>query len=86
MINFVLVTKDYGSHKSEDTYISQEEMFCPSCGKKSVWREAGYGDLYEGPDYVCISCGASGTLLPWKKAEGVFIQVINQINKALEVT
>lgn len=31
-------------------------FYCPSCGKRDVWEEAGAGDYYVGTDYICRSC------------------------------
>lgn len=35
------------------------ELFCPSCGKQSVWHDTGAGDYYVGEQYMCADCGAS---------------------------
>lgn len=34
------------------------DLFCPSCGKQTVWDEDGMGDIEMGPRYLC-ECGAS---------------------------
>ncbi len=31
-------------------------LFCPSCGRRSVWRDAGPGDVEVGPKHICLSC------------------------------
>jgi hypothetical protein len=35
------------------------DYFCPICGKKEVWSEAGPGDYYAGPRILCVECGGS---------------------------
>lgn len=42
-------------HVEECTY-EKTDWYCLKCGEKEVWVEAGDGDFYEGPDYVCTSC------------------------------
>jgi len=38
-------------------------LFCPSCGKGSVWREdAGGGDYYVGESHRCTACGHGFTI------------------------
>lgn len=49
------ILNEYATHHYWDEYrIGQ--LFCPNCGKQSVWEEQGSGDYYCGPDYLCISC------------------------------
>jgi len=35
------------------------EYFCPGCGAREVWEEMGEGDYYQGPEFLCLACGAS---------------------------
>jgi predicted RNA-binding Zn-ribbon protein involved in translation (DUF1610 family) len=39
------------------------ELFCPNCGKQSVWHETGPGDYYVDESYLCTSC-SHGFYLP----------------------
>jgi DNA-directed RNA polymerase subunit RPC12/RpoP len=47
------IEAEYGRYKV--TYESIN-LFCPYCGKKSLWRDHGPGDHYVGQEYLCISC------------------------------
>lgn len=31
----------------------ETELYCPGCGKKGLWVEAGDGDYYQGPLHWC---------------------------------
>ena len=37
----------------------KEELYCPKCGKKSVWAECSEGDYYVGNQYICLDCESS---------------------------
>jgi predicted RNA-binding Zn-ribbon protein involved in translation (DUF1610 family) len=50
------------SHQYTERWI-QETIFCPNCGKKSVWRCDDGGDFYVGEKYLCLSC-SHGFYLP----------------------
>lgn len=39
-----------------------KNLFCPNCGKKSVWEEQSGGDYYVGVQYLCILCKATFNL------------------------
>jgi len=34
----------------------KEDIFCPGCGGKEVWRCDDGGDYYVGEQYLCTSC------------------------------
>lgn len=40
---------------------TKSPMFCPQCGRKTVWVEQGDGDYYVGPNHVCQECGINFT-------------------------
>lgn len=42
--------------------VDKTNYFCPSCGKKNVWIEAGMGDYYCGPSHWCVVCGIEFSL------------------------
>jgi len=50
-----------GRHHYWDEF-EKTDYFCPECGAKDVWEEAGPGDYYVGADFVCISCGSDWTM------------------------
>ena len=32
------------------------DLYCPNCGKQTVWHETGGGDYYAGEEHMCLSC------------------------------
>jgi predicted RNA-binding Zn-ribbon protein involved in translation (DUF1610 family) len=66
------ILRIYGKHLSNGNFIEshryeielekQDDLFCPNCGKKKVYREMDEGDYYQGPDYYCISCKCNFTM------------------------
>lgn len=51
------VSKKYDlGHTSESDYQREPDLYCPNCGKQSVWGEAHEGDYYCGPEYACADC------------------------------
>lgn len=39
-----------------EVVLEKQDLFCPSCGKKELYREDGEGDYYLGSQYFCHSC------------------------------
>ncbi len=56
------VTIKYDNGHSYDFEYEKTDLFCPSCGKQTVWFESSEGDFYEGPTHVCTECTSSFTL------------------------
>lgn len=52
-----ILTVDYGTHTYKYN-IHKQDLFCPICGEKDVWREEGEGDYYQGGSYYCLSCSS----------------------------
>ena len=50
------------THKYQETWSHEDDLFCPSCGKQEVWSEDGAGDYYEGVSYICVACSTCFTL------------------------
>jgi predicted RNA-binding Zn-ribbon protein involved in translation (DUF1610 family) len=46
------------SHQYNETWY-RSKFYCLSCGAREVWRCAGMGDYYEGPEYICTGCKTS---------------------------
>jgi len=53
------VTVKYKLGHSYDFVYELEDLYCPNCGKKSVWVEQGPGDYYEGQTHVCVECNST---------------------------
>ncbi|GAB3797318.1 hypothetical protein [Virgibacillus kimchii] len=53
----IIINYELG-HTIEFSY-TKSNMYCPSCGRQSVWSEESEGDFYCGPDYACSHCKAS---------------------------
>jgi hypothetical protein len=43
------------SHKYHEAW-EPEDLFCPQCGQKHVWRCDSGGDHYVGEQYLCTAC------------------------------
>ena len=53
----VTITVTYpAGHSYETTFVECDE-FCPNCGERKLWVEAGEGDYYLGPTFTCVACG-----------------------------
>lgn len=39
--------------------LEPEDLFCPKCGQKHVWRCDNGGDYYVGEQYICTACRSS---------------------------
>ena len=48
-------------HYYVESWKKSDTLFCPHCGKPSVWEELGLGDYYYGPLVICSSCGKEWT-------------------------
>lgn len=46
------------SHKYREEW-EPEDLFCPRCGQKAVWRCASGGDYYVGEQFLCTACRGS---------------------------
>lgn len=58
-----------GSHHYIEEY-EKCDLFCPACGKKSVWEEQSPGDYDCGPQYICAACESNFTIQgPYKDVE-----------------
>lgn len=57
----VVYVKYEAGHYSRESW-SETDLYCPTCGCKSVWAEDSPGDYYEGPGHLCVSCRTSFTL------------------------
>ncbi len=44
------------SHKYTETW-EKTNYNCANCGRRGVWQRQDGGDLYVGPQYICIGCG-----------------------------
>lgn len=55
----MIVTQQYTEHYYDEDYVRAEALFCPCCGAKGLWRQAGDGDYYQGPEYICAECAKS---------------------------
>lgn len=55
-------------HTYPETWESTD-LFCPKCGGHRVWRDAGAGDYYEGPEHLCLDCKAQFSLPRLEAAE-----------------
>lgn len=42
-------------HSITDKY-EKSDLFCPRCGKQTVFVDTGAGDYYQGPRHVCLEC------------------------------
>lgn len=40
----------------------QTNLYCPECGKQTVYVENSEGDYYVGPTHLCVSCDSNFTL------------------------
>lgn len=45
------------SHKYTEAW-EKTDFYCPNCGKRGVWSVAG-GDMYVGPQHICVDCESS---------------------------
>ena len=54
-------------HSYEETW-EKTDSFCPVCGIRNVWVQDSDGDYYQGPEFMCASCGASG--VQWTGHDG----------------
>jgi hypothetical protein len=43
------------SHQYHEAW-EPEDLFCPKCGQKHVWRCDSGGDYYVGEQYICTAC------------------------------
>ena len=41
---------------------NETKLYCPNCGKQTVYVEDNDGDYYEGPTHLCTSCDRDFTL------------------------
>jgi hypothetical protein len=55
------ITVSYGSHERSETW-EPDTVHCPFCGLQEVWVERDEGDYYQGPSFICRSCGTAFTL------------------------
>jgi transposase-like protein len=80
----MIVTIDYGTHQRQTTYL-MTTLFCPSCGKQTVWNEDDPGDYYVGETYVCTSCDSHFTIQGPNVIEPKEIeaQVVKQLREAI---
>lgn len=46
----------YSAGRTISSAWQSEDLYCPQCGARSVWRENDGGDYYVGEAYVCTSC------------------------------
>lgn len=44
------------SHAIVEQWEPLPDMFCPHCGKQTVWHDTGPGDYYANEQYICLSC------------------------------
>lgn len=42
-------------HSYEETW-ETTDVYCPDCGKQSVWHDCGGGDYYVDEEHICIAC------------------------------
>ena len=47
---------DYSSHTIDEEW-EKTEYTCLMCAEREVYKDSGFGDYYQGPQYICISCG-----------------------------
>lgn len=77
------VINEYPTHHYVDEYI-KGDLFCPQCGKQSVWEEQSDGDYYCGPDYICDACGSRFTIQrPDISTEGNIAKKIQQLRSGV---
>jgi hypothetical protein len=46
------------SHQYHEAW-EPEDLFCPKCGQKQVWRCDSGGDYYVGDQHICTACRSS---------------------------
>lgn len=73
------------SHHYEREY-EKTEYYCPLCGKQDIWEEQGPGDYYQGPDYLCVNCNSSHSLIHSSGCEGACANVASQIKSNTTAT
>lgn len=56
----------------ERTYI-KGELFCPKCGKQSIYEEQEEGDYYLGSDFYCSECDHDFTIQGPEKSRHIEI-------------
>lgn len=39
-----------------NSFYTLSDFYCPSCGKKEVFREEDHEDFYSGARYICLAC------------------------------
>lgn len=54
----------YDGHSAEAHHAYSEtwepaDVFCPVCGKHSVWHDTSPGDYYVEEQYLCLECESS---------------------------
>ena len=75
----VEVTVRYSWGEQVHTWV-KSSVHCVWCGRvRGVWVEGPGGDYYDGPTYVCTSCGESFCVTSRGNAIGEMKQVIDQI-------
>ena len=50
-----------GSHYDHELSFD-DEICCPNCGTRNIWKENGDGDYYEGPNHYCKKCQCKFTM------------------------
>jgi len=72
------VTLEFGTHHYIETYNKNDDVLCPSCGKRTVW-ESTEGDFYEGNTFLCTNCDCEFSMPSFKTAEGAYKGIIEQL-------
>lgn len=68
------------SHHYFEEYEKENNLYCPNCGKKSIWIEQGGGDYYEGANHICTSCRCQFSLPTMStKKDSAWDQITSQL-------
>jgi predicted RNA-binding Zn-ribbon protein involved in translation (DUF1610 family) len=80
-----LDTKYKAGHTIKHTF-TDTALYCPNCGKQSVWIDTGGGDYYVGETHLCVSCDTSFYLPNIGSPDDADQQAIAAIRAALNTS
>jgi predicted RNA-binding Zn-ribbon protein involved in translation (DUF1610 family) len=75
------ILKEYTTHHYFTNY-KKCSYYCPSCGKKNIFKEDEPGDYYVGVTYICTECGNAFNILKSSTTEAI----INQLKTGITDT
>lgn len=75
------VLLEFSTHHYFHT-VKKTKLYCPSCGKRTVWVDESSDDYYLGSNYYCISCNSMHCLdFCVTKMDNPYQMIIEQIKR-----